>query len=150
MHGLAHLVVATEAERQVTHAATGLGPRQVLLDPCHSLDKVHTIVLVLLQSCAHRQDVHVEDDVLRWEADARQQVVGTLGNGNLAFEGCGLTLLVEGHHHHGGSQSAQFPGLTDKALFAVLQADRVDDALTLRVLQSSQNGVPIARVDHQY
>ena len=102
VHGLADLVVATEGKRQVAHAAAGLGQGQVLLDPGHGADEVDGVGLVLLQACAHGEDVHVEDDVLRWEADGGQQLIGSLGDGRLALEGGGLSRFVEGHDHHGG------------------------------------------------
>ena len=72
VHGLANLVVATEAERQVADTTAGLGIRQMLLDPAYSLNKVYTVSLVFFQSCSYRQNVHVEDDVLWWETDACQ------------------------------------------------------------------------------
>ena len=49
------------------------------------------------------QDIDVEDDVLRWETDTRQQIVCPAGNGNLPLIGGSLSLLVEGHHHHGST-----------------------------------------------
>ena len=122
----------------------------MLLDPLHCTNEVNAVGLVLFQSCSHRQDIHVEDDVLWRESDVGQQPVGTLGNGRLALIGGSLSFFVEGHHHHGCSQSSQFACFLNEGLFAVLQADGVDDTLALCVLQTRQDGVPIRRVNHQH
>ena len=71
VHGLAHLVVTAETERQVAHATAGLRLWQVLLNPTDGTDKVHPVGLVLFQSRSNGQDVHVEDDILWWETNAR-------------------------------------------------------------------------------
>jgi hypothetical protein len=63
--GLAHRVVAAEAERHVGHAARHLGARQVLLDPARGLDEVHRVVVVLFNAGGDGEDVGVKDDVFR-------------------------------------------------------------------------------------
>ena len=123
MHGLAHLVVTAETERQVADTATGLRLWQVLLNPAHGTNKVNAVCLMLFQTGSYGEDVHVEDNVLWWETNARQQLVGAFGDGYLAFVRCGLSLLVEGHHHDGGTQSEQLLGLTEEVCLAVLQTD---------------------------
>ena len=72
VHGLANLIITTEAERQVADTTAGLGIGQMLLNPAYGLYKVYTVSLVFFQSCSYRQDVHVEDDVLWWKTDACQ------------------------------------------------------------------------------
>ncbi len=57
MDGLAHRVVAAEAERHVRHAARHLGARQVLLDPARGVDEVHGVVVVLFDAGGHGEDV---------------------------------------------------------------------------------------------
>ena len=150
MHGLAYLIITAEGEGQVTDAAAGLRQGQVVLDPLDGTDEVDGVGLMLLEARADREDVHVEDDVLRRETDGSQQLIGTLGDGCLTLEGGGLTFLIKSHHHDGGTQSAQLAGLVEKVLLAVLQADGVDDALALCVLQTCQDGRPVAGVDHQH
>ena len=103
VHGLAYLIITTEAERQVADTTTGLGQRQVLLDPFDSTDEVDGIGLMFFQTCAYGKNVNVEDDVLWWEVNSCQQVVGALGNGYFPFVSRRLTLLIEGHHYHGSS-----------------------------------------------
>ena len=66
--GLAHRVVAAEAEAHVADAARYLGARQVLLDPARGLDEVDRVVVVLLDAGGDGEDVGVEDDVFGREA----------------------------------------------------------------------------------
>jgi hypothetical protein len=48
----------------------------------------------------------IEDDVLGREADlVHQDVVGALADRDLALDGVGLSLFVEGHHHDGRRRS---------------------------------------------
>ena len=148
VHSLAHAVVAAETEGEVAHAAAGLGRRQMLLDPLHGADEVDGVSLVLAQSRTHGENIYIEDDVLRREPDAREQLVGAGGNGYLALVGRGLAILVEGHHHHGSAQATQLAGFLEEILGAVLEADGVDDALALHVLQTGDDGGPVRRVDH--
>ena len=102
-HGVdrfAHRVVAAERERHVGHAAADLGVRQVLFDPARGLDEVHRVVVVLLDAGRDREDVRIEDDVFRREADLlHQNVVAALADIDLALIGVGLALFVERHHH---------------------------------------------------
>ena len=150
VHGLAYLIITAEGERQVADAAAGLRQGQILLDPLDGTDEIDGVGLMLLEARADGEDVYVEDDVLWRETDGSQQFIGTLGDGCLTLEGGGLSFLIEGHHHDGGTQSAQLAGLVEEVLLAVLQADGIDDALALRVLQACQDRRPVAGVDHQH
>ena len=150
MHGLAYLIITTETERQIADATAGLGQRQVFLDPTHGTDEINAVGLMFLQTSTHAEDIDIEDDILSRKSDACQQLVGPFCNSNLTFVGGCLSLLVEGHHHHCRSQPTQFTGLANESLLTVLQTDGIDDALSLCILQTSQNGVPIAGVNHQH
>src|SRR5690606_28862103 len=76
---LAHRVVAAEGEGHVGHAAGGQGVGQLVADIGTGLDKVHGVVVVFLDTGRHGEDVRVEDDVFRREADfVDQNVVGAL------------------------------------------------------------------------
>ena len=150
VHRLPHRVVTSEGKREVAHAAARLRQRQVFFNPGYRPYEVDAVGSMLLDARTHRQDVHVEDDVLRRKPYARQQSVCPFCNSNLALVGCRLSLLVERHHHHSSPESSQFPCLSQKLLLAALQADAVHDALTLCVLQSLQNRRPVRRVDHEH
>jgi hypothetical protein len=147
--GLAHRLVATEAERHVRDAARHLGARQVLLDPARGVDEVHGVVVVLFDAGGNGKDVRVEDDVFGREAHlVHEDAVGALADLGLALIGVGLTLFVKGHHHGGRAIALDQLGLVQEVLDAFFQRDRVDDALALDALQARFDHVPFGRVDH--
>ena len=81
VHRLAHHVVAAEGKGDVADAAADPRPRQVVLDPLRGADEIDGVVVVLLDAGGHGQDVRIENDVLRREADfLRQDAVGALAN----------------------------------------------------------------------
>ncbi len=101
---LAHRVVAAERERHVGHTAGDQRMRQLRLDVARGLDEIAAVVVVLLDAGGDGEDVRVEDDVFRREADLfGQYPVGALADLDLARAGVGLTLLVEGHDDDSGA-----------------------------------------------
>ena len=89
-----------------------LAAGQRCLDPARGLDEVDGVVVVLLDAGGHGQDVGIEDDVLRREADLLgQDAVGARADLDLALDGVGLALLVEGHDDHGRAVAADEPRL---------------------------------------
>ena len=149
MHRGAHGLVAPESEREIRNAAGSIGARQVLLDPADGFDEVNPVAVVLSDACAYREDVNVENDLLRRDTGLCEQPVGTLADGDFAGVGRGLSRFVESHHHHGGAEAADFARLGEESFFAFLQADGVDDTLALGTLETGQDTVPVGRVDHQ-
>ena len=92
---------------------------------------------MLLDAGGDREDVRVEDDVGRVEADLLgQQLVGALADRDLARDGVGLALLVEGHDDDAGAVAAHGARLVEEVGLAFLQADRVDDRLALHALEA--------------
>jgi hypothetical protein len=88
---LAHRLVATERERHVGDAAGDMRVRQVLADPARRLDEVDGVVGVFLDAGGDGEDVRVEDDVFRREADLfGEQLVGARADFDLARVGVGL------------------------------------------------------------
>ncbi len=65
-----------------------------------------------------------------------------------ALERVGLALLVERHDHGCGAVAAHLAGVLDEYLFALLEADRVDDRLALHALQPRLDHRPLGGVDH--
>ena len=107
MDGLAHRIVAAKRERHVRHAAADLRVRQVFLDPARGVDEVDRVVVVLFDARRDSEDVRIEDDVFRREADfVHEEVVRALADLRLAFEGVGLAVFVEGHHDGCGAVAA--------------------------------------------
>ena len=108
VNGLAHRVVASEAEGHIGHAARDLGARQVLLDPAGGFNEVHRIVVVLFNAGGNGKNIGVKNDVFRREAHfIHQDAVSALTDFNFALKGVGLALLVKGHDHCGGAIAAK-------------------------------------------
>ena len=149
VHRLADDVVAAEGERDVGDSAGDLGVGQVGLDPAGRVDEIEGVVVVLLDAGGDGQDVGVEDDVLRREADLVDQYpVGAFADPDFLVVGRGLAVLVEGHDHDGGAVAADVAGLLDELLLAFLERDRVHDALALEVFQAFGDDLPLRGVDH--
>ena len=147
--GFAHRVVAAEREADVADAAAHLRARQVGLDPARRLDEVDRVVVVLLDAGRDREDVRVEDDVLGREADlVDQDPVGAFADLRLALERVGLAFLVERHHDRGRAIAPDQPRMVAECVLALLQRDRVDDALALNAAQASFDHLPLRAVDH--
>ena len=143
MHRLADDVVPAEGEREIRDASGDLHAGQTPLDDPGRIDERPGIVRVLLHPGGDREDVGVEDDVRRVVARLLgEQPVGALADLDLALDGVGLPLLVEGHHDDGGAVALHAPGLREEILLALLQADRVHDALALDALQPGLDHVP--------
>ncbi len=144
-----HRVVATERERHVGHAARGQRIRQLVADVGTGVDEIDGVVVVLFDTGGDREDVRVEDNVFRREADfIHQDVVGAFADFFLARFGVGLAGLVERHHHHRRAVALAQPGVVNELLHAFLHADGVDDALALDALQAGFDHFPLGGVDH--
>ena len=148
--GLAHGVVAAEAERDVGDAAGDEGTRQVLFDPARGLDEVHAVVGVLLDTRTDGEDVGVEDDVLGRQAHLRpgEDVVGASADVLAPLEGVRLAVLVEGHDDGRSAVALDESRLLDERLDALLHRDGVDDRLALDALEPGFDDVPLRGVDH--
>ena len=117
MHGLAHLLVAPEGEGEVGNAAGNMGVGVLAADDLGGLDKGLAILVMLFQTRGDGEDVGIEDDVFRREADLLDQyVIGALADFDLALARVGLAHFVKGHHHHGGAEAAHFPGMFQELL----------------------------------
>ena len=150
MHGLAHSIVASERKRKVGHSSGSQSSRQVRLDPSHRLDEIHCISRVFLNPGSDGKYVHVEYYIFRRHSSfLSQKPVCPFAYFDLSIIcGC-LTLLVEGHDHHSRSQLSDLPGLCHEGLRTLLQTDGIHDALSLCVLQTGKNRLPVRRINHQ-
>mmetsp|Transcript_7282 Transcript_7282/g.22028 ORF Transcript_7282/g.22028 Transcript_7282/m.22028 type:complete len:1134 (+) Transcript_7282:306-3707(+) len=146
----AHRLVAAEAERQVGHAARDLGARADALDLARGVDEVDSVVVVLRHARANRQDVRVEDDVLRVEAYLLDEnAVRALAHAHLLLARRSLAVLVEGHHHHGAAVRLDHARVLEELLLSALERDRVYDGLALAALDAALHHVELGRVDHE-
>ena len=147
--GLARGVVAAEREGDVGDAARDAGMRQVVVNPLAGTDEVVAVFVVLFDAGGDREDVGIEDDVFGREAHfVHQQVVGALADLDLALEGVGLALFVEGHDDGGSTIAAHQARLVQELGFAFLQRDGVDHRLALHAAQAGLDDIPLGAVDH--
>ena len=140
-------------ERDVADAARRLGERETPGQLAHRIEELDGVVVVFLQAGSDRQDVHVEDDVGRIEADlVHQQVVGELADLDLVRGGFSLPLrldagnqifLLERDDDDRGPEALHRPGLFEELVDAFLQADRVDDRLPLDALEACLDDLPL-------
>ncbi len=113
------------------------------------LDEGHRVTIVFLDAGGDREHVGIEDDVLGREADLfGQQFVRARADLDLALDGVGLALFVEGHHHHRRAVAAHQPRLAQEFGLAFLHRDRVDDALALQAFQAGLDHAPLRGVHH--
>ena len=146
---LAHAVVAAERERHVRHAAGGSRSGELHLQPLDGLNERDGVGVVFFHTRGDREDVCVEDDVLRLEADdVGQQVVRPPQDGDPALDRLGLTPLVEGHDDDRRSVTPAEASLAQELGLALLERDRVDDTLALELPKAGLDDRELRAVDH--
>ena len=85
----------------------------------HCFDEADAVVVVLLDAGGDGEDVGVEDDVSRVEADlVDKDLVCPRTDGHFALNRIRLSLLVEGHHDHRGAETPDDAGLLAKLVCA--------------------------------
>ena len=103
---------------------------------------------MLFEAGRYREDVGIEDDVRRIESRlVDEQPVGALTDGHFPRNGIGLTGLVERHDDDAGAVAMDRARLLKKVFFAFLQADGIDNALSLNALQAGFEHGPLRAVD---
>ena len=151
VHRLAYRLIAAEREGEIRHAARDVSMRQVLSDPARRFDEGDAVAVVLLHSGRRGENIRIENDVLRREADpVDEDVVGACGNRGLALERISLAGFVERHHHHRRAITADNFGVADEGVFAFLERDRVHHRLALNAFQSGLNHREFRGIDHYW
>jgi hypothetical protein len=124
-------------------------PGQVLLDPAGGVDEIERVVVVLLDAGGDGEDVRIEDDVLGIEADLiDEDAVGALADADFLLVGRGLAVFVEGHDHHRGAVAHDVARLFLEILLALLERDRVHDALALEAFEAFLEDLPLRGIHH--
>ena len=122
---------------------------QILADVTTAFDKIHGVVVMLIDTGGNREDVGIKNDVLRSKTSlGDKQIVAALTDRLLLLQRVRLSGFVKGHHHDSSTIATTESGFLQKVCFAFLQADRVDDALALDILQATFKHLPFGRVDH--
>ena len=95
------------------------------------------------------QDVGIENDVIRIEADlVHQDAVGAFADADLLLITRGLAVFIEGHHHHRRAVAHDVAGVFPEDFLAFLERDRVHDALALQALEAGLEDLPLRGVHH--
>ena len=112
MHGLTNRLVATEREGQVRHAPGDMRQRHGPADRSRRFDEVDAVIVVLFDTCGDREDVRIENDILRRQTrHFRQQLVGAGADFDLALIAIRLTRFIECHDDNGSAVHAHQPRL---------------------------------------
>ncbi len=149
MDRLAHPRRGPERERQIRHAARDLGVRQLALDPLGGLDEVDRV-----GSCSSMPVPIVRMFGSKMMSSGGNPtcsvriLVGAVRDLEPVIDRGGLAGLVERHHDHRGAELADDPGLADELGLALLERDRVDDALALQALEAGLDHRELRRIDH--
>ncbi len=121
----------------------------MLFDPTCGFDEVDCVVVVFLDSGGYGEDVGIEDDVVGREVDFfREDVVGSLANGNSAFVAVGLALLVEGHNDNGGAIGPHLRGVFAEFVGSFFEGYGIYYGLALNAFESGFDDAPFGGVYH--
>ena len=143
-------IVPPEGEGEVAYTSTNSGIRQVCLDPPGGIHKVHSIIIMLLNTCTDGQDIRIKDYIARWELELFcKQFIGSFTDFNASFIAVGLTLFIKGHNNNSGPVSPDKAGMFQELFLAFFQTDGVDHCLALDAFQACLYDCKFRRVDHK-
>ena len=149
VHRLADGVVSAKREGEVGDSSRDERAGTALLQERDRVDERLRERRVLLDSRGDGKDVRVEDDVLGREPGlAEEQVVRAPEDLDLPLDRVGLPALVERHDDDRGAERADRARLLEERLLALLQRDRVHDALALEAAQPRLERREARAVDH--
>jgi hypothetical protein len=116
---------------------------EVGLETADGLEVRDGVSGVLLHAGGDGEDVGIEDDVLRREPRLLgEQPVGAGEDLHPALHRVRLALLVERHHHGRRAVATAQPSLAQELRLALLERDRVHDALALELLEPGLDDRP--------
>ncbi len=149
VHRLTDGIIPTEGEGDITESSARLGTRKRCLDLTHRLNEVNGVVVVFLNAGRNREDIGIENDVLRIESNlVDKKSVGTATNPDFILLGGGLTLLVKGHDNDRRPVALGQASPLEKGLLTILEADGIQHTLALEALHPLLQHRPLGTVDH--
>ena len=150
MHRLPYRRVPAKGERNIAQPATRFTSWHCFFDLTNRLNKLHRIVVVLLNTRGHRQNIRIKNNILRRNARfLRQQLIGSSADRHLPLRICRLPLLIKRHDNNRRTIPANFSCLLQKYFLTLLKADRVHDRFALNTLQPSLNYRPLRTVQNK-
>src|SRR4051812_30149343 len=139
-----------EAEAHVADAEHRLAARKLCFDETYGLDGRNRATRVRRVARGAGEDERVEVEVLFRDAVlAGQEVAAAHRDRELVLRLDRLPALVDAPDDEGGTETPRERDHACKALLAVLEIDRIDDRLALRVRQRRGDRLLVGRVDHQ-
>ena len=150
VNGGAHIIVASEREREIAESAAHLGVRQIGLNPRQSVEEINSVAVVLGNAGSHSEYIGVENYIGSREMHFfYKKRIGTGADVDFALESNRLSLLVKCHHHHGGTHVADISRLAAKFSLAILQTYGIDNRFALHGFECGCYHVPVAGVYHK-
>ncbi|MNE60957.1 hypothetical protein D3C80_1561380 [compost metagenome] len=117
--------------------------RQLTFDVFTGANKILRIVVVLFDTSRDGENIRVENNVFRREADLfGQNRVGAAANLNFALARIRLTDFIKGHDHDCRAVATHLFSVVDKRLNTLFHRDGVNDAFALNALQPFFDDVP--------
>ena len=150
MHRLPNCRVSAKGEGYVAQPATRFTSWHRFFDFTNRLNKLHRIVVVLLNTCRHGQYIRIKNNILRRNSRfLRQQLIGSSADRHLPLRIRRLPLLIKRHDNNRRTIPANFFCLLQKYFLTLLKADRVHDRFSLNTLQPSLNYRPLRAVQNK-
>ena len=151
MHGFTDPVVPAKGEGDVAHPAGDVTAGEEFFDLPRCLEEIDGVVVVLLNTGSHDEDIGVEYNIAFVEPDLfRKYLVDPLGDPDPVLGGRSLFLFVEGHDDYRCPVPLNEPRTPFELFLSFLERDGVDDGLSLGALEPCLDDVEIGTVDHEW
>ena len=138
--GFTQRCIAPKAEADVGYTAGNMRKRKAPTQLGSGGYEGNGIIVMFADTSSNGENVGVENDVFRRKSELfGQKVVCPAADGDLAFQGVGLSGLIEGHDDHGRAMAANQVGLPEEFGFTFLERYRIDNALALDPFQAGFN-----------
>ncbi len=136
VHRLPDGAISPERERDVAHPAADPRQREIFLNPLHRPEERDGVAVVLLDAGRHGQNVRIENNVSGREADLLgEDPVGAGAYLRFPLERVRLPFFVESHDDNRRAVAENLPRMLPENVLSFLEADGVDDPLSLQALQ---------------
>ena len=104
VHRLSNWIVASEREGDVRQSAACFRARALTFYVSDCFDEIDRVVIVLLHTGRDREDVQIENDVVRIHPHfINEDTIGAFCDFNFALLAVCLSLLVKSHHDNGST-----------------------------------------------
>src|SRR5215469_8813728 len=154
-NGVQHFARARrQPEGNIRNAEDGAHVGQSLLDQANAFHGFNGATDVVVIAGSAGKDQRVEDDIL-WSHIVvfRKQLVGALGDGQLAFARERLRLnrvFIDAPDDHGGAVFTRNRHGSLELFLAIFEVDGIDDGLALAIGESQLDGHRVGGINHDW